>query len=192
MSLYEEYLNRHSIDIPVILYNNNTNVYVANDYTPVPRRFSITWYEQESHPGYFVFSYCELIHNGFESERLAREFIDSGAIYWDHYEGMVKKYVNLMRNDGFRAVSEELQEIASWQGYLTVIDSFLSKEMDTDFFNLVGQSLCSSLSLDVRLEAIESAIDKISDISPSLCDMWFDEFLPVNNNNSWLVKLING
>lgn len=193
LSLHQEYLQRHCANVPVVLYNKATHVFLKNKDRYEWRFVSILWRHQESHPGFFEATYSQPLHNGFESQKFLKDFFKSQTWYWDEYEKNILNLVSSIKSDGFKAIEAKNQMLAAWEMFLLIADSWLAKTTDTTFFKYVEQSINSNCSISKRLESCKKAQDYLRENNNSAYDFWFFQMRlsARDQNNYWLTRLIN-
>lgn len=193
VSLCEEYAKRKSIDIPLIPYNKNVNVFVKRDTRPISWRvISAKWREGSAHPGYYELTYAEPIHDGYKKPSFLTYFFPpDDPCYFDQYEPQMLDLIAGLRLEGYRAVPVEEQVLAAWSFFLIIYDSWLGLNMDEEFFWLVSHSLQSDLPLEARLEACNVAQKKLS-LDGNVAEFWHFRLRNLAECPSeTLVKIIN-
>jgi hypothetical protein len=193
ISLQQEYLQRNNCNIPIVLYNSKTYVFIKDTHKSLFRTISILWRHQESHPGFYEVTYSEPIHNGFESHRFVKDFLKSEIWHWDQYEKNILNLVASIKKEEFKAIDSNKQILAAWQIFLTITDSWLAKTTDRSFLRHVEQSLDNSLSISKRLNACKVAQEYLKETKNKAFDFWFFQIRPFakDQNNQWLIDLIN-
>lgn len=193
MHLHEEYIKRHKIDIPVVLYKQRSTVLLRSQNTPYRWRIlAFRWRELDNHPGFWEIFYNEAVHNGHEIKTLVNDVYKIEVCHWNKYESSVYFMISRVLADEFVAIEPEEQVLAVWQIFLMMYDSWLARHMGNGFFELVGISINSLLPRAGRLEAIDEAQRQLC-IDKTINDVWAFQLLPLAKAGSeWLVRLING
>lgn len=193
MSLHEEYIHRHKLDVPVVLYNHRSTVFLRNKDAPQSWRILVlAWRDGGNHPGFFEVSYNEAIHNGHLMGKLVKDLIPNSTCFWDEYEACVLRMAQSIRKAGYSAVPTEETTLAAWQFFLIMYDSWLAETMDRSFFWLVEHTLRPDLPLEARHKACHVAQKQLT-VDSRVNDLWHYQILPLAKHGSeWLVKLING
>lgn len=192
MYLHEEYIKRHNLKVPVVIYANRSSAFLKSKNWPATWRIlAFYWREPDRHPGFYEIICREVIHDGHEKGSLTECAIRTINCYWDGYEEAVQNMVRINQHDDFEAIKCEEHLLACWQIFLMMHDSWLARNMDEAFFKLVGDSLDPRLSLETRLARSEEARSQLS-IHKSIYDVWTYQLRPlVHNESEWLVRLIN-
>lgn len=192
MYLHEEYIRRHGLDIPVVLYNQRTSVILRSNDLPYRwRLITISWHHPDRHPGYFEVGYTEAIHNGWEEGKLVRELSRPAYWHWDAYEPSVLNLAAAVKQTPFRAVADEEKLLAAWAVFLYMYDSWYASRADKVFQNFAYQSLRGDLTTLQRRNNYESAVGLLTGDS-KIEEVWQRQLYPLSRIGSeWLVKLIN-
>jgi hypothetical protein len=192
MHLHEEYIRRHNLHVPVILYRQRSTVFLRSKNTPYFWRIlSFHWHDPDRHPGFWDVTYNEIIRNGPEINRFVHSIDKVDSCFSDQYEETVLEFVNRVRSSHFVAIPNEERVLAAWQILLTMYDYWLASHKDKEFFDLVANSLDSTKSISDRLLAYQQAKDKLSDSKPVL-DTFIYNLVPLTRGDSaWLIGLIN-
>jgi hypothetical protein len=192
MYLHEEYIKRHNLKIPVVLYRRKSSVFLKSK--EAPHKWGVLafcWHEPDRHPGFWDVGFNDVVHNGYAERRLLKSRHKVDFCYSDDYEEVVWIMVNYAKEYGFAAVESGEQVLAAWQIFLMMYDSWLAEHMEPDFFKLVGESLDPSKPRDVRLRKFEAAQRELI-IDRTVNDVWMFNLLPLAKPNSeWLIRLIN-
>lgn len=192
MQLHEEYLKRNSLDVPLVLYNHKSRVFLrAPTETPMLGIVSVTWRAPDKHPGFFEMNFSSVIHDGYAEGRLIAEDISPQIWYWDEYECKLLWTIDQLKKRSIKAFETSEQSLGIWQMFLLMYDSWLAKNMDLTFFELVYKSLDTSLNVDERYKAFQNAQSKLA-VRKAVHDVWLYQLWPLAKVNSeWLIRLIN-
>lgn len=192
MYLHEEYIARYNLDVPIIIFNHRSTVLLKSKTMPYKWRvLAFTWREPDRHPGFFELTYSEAVHNGYERGVLLMSVKPTESFNWDEYENAVLETVMRIKKTGFVGVKPEEQVLATWAIFLMMYDSWLAKNVNSSFFNLVELALSSEADLVSREKACLAAQKQLV-IDSKVNDVWSYQLLPLARYGSeWLVKLIN-
>lgn len=192
VSLHEEYMARHGVKEPIVLYRRKTSLFLVSKSQPVRRRMlSIVWRERETRPGFFQLTYNQAVKDGYESENVVQDVFEPMTWDWDEHETSVLDLVDDIKCE-FTAPDQTKQFLAAWETFLYMTDSWLARHMSSLFFCLVGKSLDAEGSLMSRLEAIDSAGDMLRKKDRNIFDFWHCQLKPISTTNSkWISNLIN-
>jgi hypothetical protein len=196
LSLHEEYLTRNKADVPIVLYEKKTFVILKSTEGPLKwRSLAINWRRQEAHPGSFEVEYSQVVHNGFDKNSFFIDIFNPQSWSWSMYEESILILVEAIKKEKFIAAPKHELYFACWEAFLTMTDAWLSRNMNSfDFFHHVLQSIKKDRSLAERLESLQRAEEMIRDVDSIVYELWAYKIKPFskNNENEWLVRLING
>jgi hypothetical protein len=192
VQLHEEYIGRHNLDVPVVRYDNHSNVFLKSKETPFRWRiFSIRWHDGGYHPGFFEATYTTPSHNGCETGDLLNHLMRPKRLYWEEYEDWILTMTGTLKEEHV-AVSAHETLLANWQIFLVMYDLCLARDMGEDFFVAVGGSICDDLGMPQRLDCFSTATAHLYAHLPSVYESWKYQVMPLSNTHSeWLEKLIN-
>ena len=195
-SLHHEYLQRHSVDIPLVFYDKKINIILKSTTENIQWRIlSLLWRPQDYHPGFYEVNYLEAVRNGFEASRCFKDLIRSDVWYWDQYETNLLQLVKKTKVDNFLAIRPSGQMLAAWEIFLFVVDAHLSQIVDLDFIKLLQESVCAKNTIAKKLKAFRKAERLLKYYFNDAWSFWHYRIKPIanspNNNNQWLIKIIN-
>lgn len=185
MRLHEEYIQRHKLDIPVVLRDSRSTLFLKTKNAPYRWSiFGIVWRHKKHNPGFYQFSQMEPIRNGLG----AFNSVDVNDVYWDQYETELFKIIDRYKGDGFFGVPKDHQILTAWEMFLYMYEDWLSRHMDFQFFRFVDQSTNTAFNLMMRFSAYENAVEMLSEHRNEVRDL---EALLFNGHSQWLENLIN-
>ena len=188
MRLHEEYITRHSLDVPIVRYDKRSTVFLRSKDSPCDWRiFSTHWNECDWHPGHFVIRHSYPCHDGYLRHLL--KDLSHDEVKWDKYEEHVLKFVE---NKGdFEPVPSEEKTIEVWKMFLYMYDSALSG-VGSDLLSMIGKSVNPELDYSEKLRAISTATLQLRMNHCDIYDSLSHQVLPLENNYAdWLVKLLD-
>jgi hypothetical protein len=193
--LCHEYLQRHSIKVPLVFHVIKTNVILwqkKEKNKPNWRVLSLNWRSQDYHPGFYEVNYIEAIHNGFVGKKCFNHINRSDIWSWDQYEINLLKIVKEMSDQKILAKNNTEQLLAAWEMFVFLTDSYLAKKFNYSFFHLLERSTHYSYSLKERKVAFQKA-EIILNKDLFISSFWNNRIKPISytTNNKWLIKLIN-
>lgn len=187
MRIFEEYLKRHNIDVPIVRHCSIGTLILRGDNRWAI--MSIKWEHHDYHPGQYQIHINSPIHDGYMNEIL---FTKNSPIYkkWDEYENFFLKWdENYPRLKPIADPKEVV--LAAWEMFVFSCDSWFSKK-DFKIKQLLFESLDKDNSLDLRYDKYQEMINYISDEYPLMFRIWKNEVLARTQNYSfWLAAALN-
>ena len=184
MRIFEEYLNRHNIDVPIVHHCNVGTLILHNMGKYLVMQ--IRWVSHDYHPGQYCIEINSPIHDGYINDVV---FTKNTPIYlkWDEYENFLlgNSVPNL-----FKPVAD-LKEVimAIWEMFVYSCDSWFAKK-DSLIKNLLFESLDKDNLIDLRYKRYKEVLDYID--SPVINRIWRCEMLSKTQNYSfWLATALN-
>lgn len=192
MRLHEEYILRHKLDIPVIRFDNRSNLFMKTKTGPPKWNvFTVTWRPQQGKPGFYEFVELEPVHNA----GLFKQNTKEKYIYWEQYETEILNSIANYKELGYCPVPNLFRGLVAWEMFLYMYDKWLAYRMSTKFYEHVGKSIDQSLDFGIRINACREASRMISncDDSEKVVETLNLQIMPMANGHSqWLENLING
>lgn len=196
LSLHQEYCQRHNSSAKVVLYKPNTVLFLKslNSDSQILRWqiLTINHKEEVTQPSKFKISLWNMQHNGYEKENIFLDQFEPQEWYWDEYEGKILNLVSYFKLNSFKAFGFKDQVFAAWELFLFLTDSYLRNELDNSSYCFIKQSVNDDNPTKQK-DFLESQII-IKKQDHKAYNLWFYNILPLakNQENEWLVDLING
>jgi len=190
MRLHEEYIQRHNLSVPVVLYDDHSQIILRSRNKPYSWRVISTYWRSGGHqPGYFEISCKMPVHNGYHKGKMLEDIIRPRTVFWDSYEGCVLDLIDAQKPD-FLAVSGDETPLASWGIFLLVYDRWIAANVPLEFYEFASQSLDESLSMEKRWASYNLALNclkgtEVEDVYKYQIQPWSD------SHSKWLEHLIN-
>lgn len=200
MRLFEEYLDRHNIKIPIVFYENSNLIFRSKKAPHQWLSLSVQWsHPRYWEPGYFV---VNLKESQFESDHSYESFSFRGKekyeAYWDAYEKKLIDIVQVLKKDynivGGRELllNSYLILVRSFDGVIS--DMMKDQNLDSNFCNMVEILFDDSQELGERLEVGDHILNEISKTnrnpwSKMIRDVFRNHIVPVLKSSDWLVSL---
>jgi len=185
MHLYEEYLARHCITLPVVKHTGQGYVFFRENESDSWRIASIVLQEQKQGPS----NYCIRV---FKPVRGGDKYFSLFAVYeendveWDDYEDFVLEWSNVLSN--FKIATSSEAFCAAWEMFVYANDEWFSKNIPLDI--LYG-TLDEDLLTTERMHNIYECVQSMSYKSPSRHRVWQDDVMNlVENYAYWLCDII--
>lgn len=152
MLLQEEYIQRHSIDVPLIVCTNFGNVIFRHD----DFRYLVAhleWKYYSWHVGNFKIDIYNPVYNGYTEGRLLNSY-DDITIEWDNYQSFFRNWIPLWHGK-IQPVTRHESLIACWEIFLYCFDGWLARNATTEFMKLIDET--SDFSNPNRVRYIKEA-----------------------------------
>ena len=187
MRIFEEYLDRHKIDVPIVRHCNIGTLILRGDNRWVT--LSIKWENHDYHPGQYHINMNSPIHDGYLNEII---FTKNAPIYkkWDEYENFFLKWgQNYPR---LKPISDPKEVVlAAWEMFVFSCDSWFSKK-DSDTKKLLFESLDKDNSIELRYKKYQEMLSIIEIDCPPMLRIWKYEVLVRTQNYAfWLATVLN-
>ena len=187
MRIFEEYLNRHNIDVPIVHHCNVGTLVLKSENKWLI--MSIRWIGHDYHPGQYAIEINYPVHDGYENDCV---FSKTNPIYikWDEYEKFLLEWRNNKENKQFKPVFEPKEVVmAMWEMFVYSCDSWFAKK-DSVVKNLLFDSLDRDNDIDLRYKKYKEVLTHID--SSSVNRIWTYEMLSKTQNYSfWLATALN-
>lgn len=182
MRLHEEYIHRNNLDIPVILYDSRSNLFLKTKDAPFRWSiFNISWKPQSGKPGFYEFTKMEPIHNG---NGTFRSFEKDKRVYWEQYEDEITSIIEDYKKQNFFPIVNRQRSLIAWEMFLYMYDGWLAERMDEKFYHQVLISIMNDLDINTRSIAYRIA-------SRMLIDQYGSEKV-VQTLNYQIMPMISG
>ena len=197
MRLHEEYLKRHGIDVPLILYDKKSSLVLRKKEPPFAWKFfEARWvWPDPGHPGYYEFHEMTPRKNGWEDGKWFGER-PLRAYYWDEYETALLQHMKNYREAGYIPVPKSERAIVGFEVLLYLFDSMMADLMVSN-----GERFCKQVCevLDMRRnwsERVTSFYECWNFLTKTPHHETLNEAFqfavlpPINNQSQWLKNLI--
>lgn len=190
MYLHEEYIHRHKLNVPVVLYKNRTVLLLRRQNPANWRILTMEWQFDYGHPGYWYSMMVEPIHASFRRSRNFNHVFRPQQVYFDKYDEFLNNIIK-DHKDWEPVGKEEDRGLFCWELLLYICDNWFSQcslRNDREFTKCLFNSLDKNASLVSRWEEYQDAWSMVDEAS--IID--FFEFNVNNYHNSgseWLAEL---
>jgi len=189
MKLYEEYLARHGLKIPIINHCTNGSVFLQT-YGAMVYHYSflkIFWVENPRGPGNYVITHLSPIRDGFYEQGHIFGRISSVSVYWDQYEDYLLDWI---ATSDQRPVPSERCLFAAWEMFVYIFDSWF-KNQPQSIKAVLFDTLDEDNSHSFRMQNYKEIYNYMSVNTPAILKIWREEILIwVGCYSGWLSKLI--
>lgn len=188
MKLYEEYLARHRLEVPVISHCTTGSVFLRTGMMAFPYSFlKIFWVENSRGPGNYVITHVHPIRDGFYEKGQIFERISSVNLYWDQYEDYLLEWAD---NCVGRPVRSDVSFFAAWEMFVYIFDSWF-KNQPQILKTVLFETLDEDNSHNVRMQSYKEICNYMAVHTPAILKVWREEILIwVGCYSGWLSRLI--
>ena len=188
-SIIQEYISRNKIKIPVVCFKKKSCIILKNKKNDIHRILSITWRNQDYHPGFYDINYYEPIKNGLEKTKLFQNLL-SDFWHYEEYEDNLLNFCEIIKKENFYCASYQQQIFDAWKIFLDLSGDKLSKTYDFDFNEqfYIFQSLRSLKDKKYYFNIIQNTLKTKKN---HYSDLWFYRIKSVflTSNSKWLADL---
>jgi len=194
MKLYEEYLARHGLKIPVVNHCTNGSVFLQRDRTSKYNYsfLKIFWVENPRGPGNYVITHLCPIRDGFHQQGHIFDRISSVNVYWDQYEDYLLDWIatNIQLEKTMQPVPSERCLFAAWEMFVYIFDSWFNNQPQS-IKTVLFDTLDEDNSHGFRTQSYKEICNYMSVNTPAILKIWREEILIwVGFYSGWLSKLI--
>jgi len=184
MLLQEEYINRHSMDTPLIVYTNFGNVIFRHDEL----RYLVArleWVPYSWHVGHFKIWIYYPLHNRY-TDQIFKPY-DDITIEWDNYQSFFRSWIPLWRNE-IKPVMQHESFVACWEIFLYCFDGWLARNASPEFMRLIDKT--SDFSNPNRIRCVHDAYDYLKLNHQVIAKKFRDAIFAYSTNYmDWLANL---
>ena len=182
MYLCEEYMLRHSIQIPYAkLVDFGATFIKRGDCWNI---LTICWKDPTTHPGYYLVRVVKPIHNGYKADRLFEPVEPDEQVNLEEYED---HFCQWAANFPGKIARDEEIKIAAWEIFLYCYDSLLVSYARME--ELLATIDSDALFAD-RLKAVDNTMTKLYDRQPRIVENWSLHMRKyIDHYNHWLPAL---
>lgn len=189
-SIIKEYILRNKIKVPVVCFKKKSCVVLKNKKNENFRILSITWRNQDYHPGFYDINYYEPIKNGLETTKLFHNLL-SDIWHYEEYEDNLLDFCKTIKQENFYCCSYSQQIFDAWKIFLDLAGSGLFKTYNFDF----EQQFCilqSAKSLKDKKHHFDNLQNVLKSKKNQYSDLWFYRIKSVflTSNSRWLTDLL--
>lgn len=191
MRLHEEYILRKGLDLPVILYEKRSNVFLRSKDEPYRLIvFSISWADGRHAPGSFYTSSVKPVHNGHEENLFFDYYSHKATVQWEEYADFITEFAKNIKED-WVVVPDKERNLALWEMFLQVYDGWIVKNTNREFYRLVEESIRLDNDFHKRSTAFRNARTRLESCERILHLFKYEIFPLAKGHSDWLEKLIN-
>lgn len=129
MQIYQEYMQRHSLDVPVVKHISSGTVFFKESDRKQWHILHLDWQPAGIHPGFYK---CNVIVPNHDHGESSRPFHIHGLeLHFDEYES---HFAKLRHKKAFFAANETEVYLAAWQMFCYLCDSLMSRFAAYDCF----------------------------------------------------------
>jgi hypothetical protein len=189
ISIIQEYISRNKIKVPVVCFKKKSCVILKNKKDESYRILSITWRNQDYHPGFYDINYYEPIKNVLNTKLFNTLFSD--IWHYEGYEDNLLDFCKTIKQENFYCGSYSQQIFDAWKIFLDLAGIDLCKTYNFDFQKqfFILQSIRSSKEKKHHFDSLQILLRSKK---TSYSDLWFYRIKSVflNVNSKWLADLL--
>lgn len=198
MKLYEEFLDRLGLNVPVIEHVSHWSflfrTYGDGWMTPFIS-MRVDWTCLENRVGYYQLNFNKPCHDGYYSRRFFEKYKEV-RLAWDEYDDYfknweVRKYVKPGLVASLAPVYGDNFIFGMWEVFVYTHDGWIAKQ-PSEFRMYAEGVIDESKSNADRAIAYQNAVTYMSHCEPTALRTWKNEILePLNNNYAhWLGRFL--
>lgn len=198
MQLYEEYLNRHKINKPLVSYKQTSTAIIVGG---MPTRWvllNVLWNDPGGGVGHYAVEYLRPIHDGHTRNRCFERFADK-KLCWDEYEDYFIQVALSLKDeiafDGQSIIVPKLVcgskdvLLSLWEMFLFVYDGWICRQPG-ELKNYIYRSVNPESSAEERYAGYMESLVYLATRAPSVLKSWKTDFMPMAHNYAtWLIDL---
>ena len=203
MRLYEEYLERHLLNMPIVRHENQGAIILrTTDSKHWNSRWiivTIRWHDQGIHPGKYYVEFYSPVHDGYSTGRL---FNKSGAkeLEWDEYEDYFLNWSNNMtgfldessRKTSFVVKGDKDVILTAWEVFLFCYDGWFTSQC-SELRGYIDRSVDLDLLSEERYCGYQDSLIYLTARHTAILKSWkYDVLGLVQKYSYWLAQLIDG
>lgn len=199
MKLYEEFLNRLDVSVPVIEHHNNWS-FVFRTYgeewkTPFVL-MQVQWVQSDNLLGQYFVSFHKALHDGYLNKRYFNKYNDV-YVNWDKYDSYfidweVRKYIGSGIKQGLTPIYGEKEILFSaWEMFVFTHDKWVSCQ-SPEFRVYVEGVVDKTRRSEERISSCQNALLYLNTVEPQLSRVYKNEILSrFHNYGHWLGRLLD-
>jgi len=189
-SIIKEYILRNKIKVPVVCFKKKSCVVLKNKKNENYRILSITWRNQDYHPGFYDINYYEPIKSGIDTTKLFHSLL-SDIWHYEEYEDNLLDFCQIIKQENFYCGPYSQQIFDAWKIFLDLAGDDLSRTYNFDFRQqfFVLQSIRFLKDKKHHFNYLQSVLRSTKN---QYSDLWFYRIKSVflTSNSKWLTDLL--
>jgi hypothetical protein len=198
VKLYEEFLQRIKVSVPVIEHHTEWaflfRTYGDGWFTPFVL-MTVQWVTVENRVGHYLLTYNKAIHDGYVKKLYFEKYKDV-RLAWDEYEDYFKNWE--VRNYIKPGLSESLMPIfgdnemlfSAWEMFVYTHDGWVARQ-PPEFRVYVEGAIDDARSDNERIKSYQNALLFLTTREPNVLRAWKSEIMGrMRNYGHWLGKLL--
>lgn len=198
MKLYEEFLNRINVSVPVIEHNSEW-AFVFRTYgngwrTPFVL-MTVQWTQVDNRLGSYLITYHKAVHDGFLQRRYFEKYNDK-RVAWDEYDDYfkfweVRKYIKPGLKESLSPIyGDNPMLFSAWEMFVYTHDEWVSKQPPE--FRVYVEGVIDDCRTDnERIKSYQNALLYLTTREPNVLRVWKSEIMGrLRNYGHWLGRLL--
>mgnify|MGYP003475227717 CR=1 FL=1 len=198
MKLYEEFLARINVNVPVIEHHSEWaflfRTYGEGWRTPFVL-MTVQWTQVENRVGHYIIAYHKAVHDGFGSNRYFEKYNDA-RVAWDEYDDYfknweVRRYIKPGLQESLAPVYGDNQMLFSaWEMFIFTHDTWVARQ-PPEFRVYVEGAIDDLRSDNERIKSYQNALLFLTTREPTVLKTWKNEIMGrMRNYGHWLGRLL--
>lgn len=198
MKLYEEFLDRLGLNLPVIEHSSDWSflfrTYGDGWLTPFIS-MQVNWTCPENRVGYYQLNFQKPVHDGYYGRKFFEKYKEI-RLAWDEYDDYfknweVRKYVKPGLAASLSPVYGNDFVLGAWEVFVYTHDGWIARQ-PSEFRMYVEGVIDETKSKEDRLAAYQNALIYLSNCEPAVLRTWKNEIFERWNNNyaHWLGRFL--
>jgi hypothetical protein len=200
MKLYEEFLTRINVKVPVVEHHNEWaflfRTYGEGWKTPFVL-MNVQWNQIDNRVGHYLITYHKALHDGYQQRRFFEKYNDT-RVTWDQYESYfinweVRRYITPGIQESMLPIFGENQMLFSaWEMFVYTHDGWVARQ-PPEFRVYVEGAIDDTKTDNERIRAYQNALLFLTTREPSALKTWKNEIIGrMRNYGHWLGRLLTG
>ena len=199
MKLYEEFLSRINVSVPVVEHHSEWaflfRTYGDGWQTPFVL-MTATWTQSENRVGYYLIAYHRAVHDGFSTKRYFEKYNDT-RVAWDEYDDYfknweVRRYIKPGLKESLSPIFGDNQMLFSaWEMFIYTHDGWVARQ-PPEFRVYVEGVIDDARSDNDRIKSYQNALLFLTTREATILRAWKNEIMGrMRNYGHWLGRLLS-
>lgn len=190
MRIYEEYIKRYNLSLPIVKHINFGCIFLRNSSTVSNGiewlLYTISFKPPSNHPGEYIIRTLRPIHDGCKSS-YNFQTIDEDIVEWDKYESHVMGWIRKKNKNHVIHGTKEVV-LTAWEIFIHTHDSFFAKNYSP---NIIFNTIDDSASIKDRYNSYQECINILQNEYTEVYNYWKFEMVEyIRNYSHWLSQLV--
>jgi hypothetical protein len=198
MRLYDEFLSRLDIRVPIIEHHNEWaflfRTYGEGWKTPFVL-MQVQWVQMDNRVGQYLITFNRAIHDGHAHKRYFEKYNDI-RVNWDEYDSYftnweVRRYIKPGLKESMTPIHGDNEMLFSaWEMFVYTHDNWIARQ-SPEFRVYVEGVVDDARSDNERIRSYQNALLYLTTREPSVLRVWKNEVMGrLRNYGHWLGRLL--